>query len=113
MAVSPMHSTAAPPNKTYQDRAIAGTNAKVSNTPSTSQQAPSRPASTVANSRSADVDRSKTPLAPSEDLMRIRETDQVSLSPDSLRSIATPNPNMNFIPEAVHGFNPAMRGPPG
>ena len=112
MAVSPMHSTAAPPNKAFQDRAITGTIAKVTNTTSTSQQAPSRPASTAANARSTE-DRSKTPLAPSEDLMRIRETDQTSLSPDSMRSITTPNPNMNFVPEAVHGFNPAMRGPPG
>src|SRR5271167_4034845 len=103
MAVSPMHSTAAPPNKTYQDRAIAPINPKVSNTTSTTQQAPSRPASTAAIARSADVDRSKTPLAPSEDLIRIRETDQTSLSPDSLRSITTSNPNMHFVPEPVHG----------
>lgn len=110
MAV-PMIATTSSGTKIHPDRAVAAASAKPSAMASTSQQSPSRPPS-AAPATKADIDRTKTPLVGTEDILSIRDNDPgSSLSPDALRA---PVPvNVNIPQEPTNNMNPAMRGVPG
>jgi RNA recognition motif. (a.k.a. RRM, RBD, or RNP domain) len=110
MAV-PIVATSSSGTKIYPDRAVAAASTKPSAMASTSQQSPSRPPSAAPTTK-ADIDRTKTPLVESEDILAIRGNDPgSSLSPESLR--APVHANVNIPQEPINAMNPAMRGAPG
>jgi len=111
MAV-PMRSTASPSNKVYPERAMPGTSGKPSNVAPSSQQSPSRPSSAAPHVK-ADKPRAKTPLAASENIVTIRDTNPgSSLSPDTLADSPVQT-NMTISLDSVNAMTPAMRVAPG